>query len=123
MLYEILNEEGAVINIIVAEVDFVQSRYPDRFRQIPDNIHPNIASIPAVVTMRQARLALLEIGKYSQIDAAIALLPSPEKEKAEIEWQYSNEVQRHNGFVSLLGPGLGLTETDINNLFILAASK
>ena len=44
------------------------------------------------------------------------------KEAALIEWEYSSEVQRHNGFVSVIGPALGMTEEQIDDLFI-AASK
>lgn len=77
--------------------------------------------IPAAITMRQARLALLDAGKLSSIDTAIDSLPSPQKERAQIEWQYSNEVQRENGVVSMIAPMLGLSETDIDALFISAA--
>lgn len=80
-----------------------------------------IVIVPATVTMRQARLALLAIGKLADVETAIAALPSPQKEAATIEWEYSNEVQRYNGFVSLLAPTLNLTEGDLDQLFIDAA--
>ena len=76
---------------------------------------------PSAVTMRQARLALLGAGLLDDIDAAINGLPSPQKEAARIEWEYSQEVQRHNGFVSVLAPILGLTEAQTDALFIAAA--
>jgi hypothetical protein len=79
-----------------------------------------IPSVPAFVTMRQARLALLGAGLLASIESSIAGLPSPQKEAAEIEWQYSSEVQRHNGFVSVLAPLLGLTDLQVDNLFIAA---
>jgi len=78
-------------------------------------------AVPAAVTMRQARLALLGAGLLDDIDAAINSLPSPQKEAARIEWEYSREVQRHNGFVSVLAPMLGLTEAQIDSLFVEAA--
>lgn len=77
--------------------------------------------VPSAVTMRQARLALLGAGLLDDIDAAINSLPSQQKEAARIEWEYSQEVQRHNGFVSVLGPALGLTEAQIDALFVQAA--
>ncbi len=79
------------------------------------------ASVPASVTMRQARLALLGAGLLAGIDAAINSLPSPQKEAARIEWEYSQEVQRQNGFVSVLAPMLGLTEAQTDALFLTAA--
>ena len=77
---------------------------------------------PASVTMRQARLALLAYGIYANVDPAIEAMPEPDRSAARIEWDYSNEVQRHNGFVSQLGPALGLTEEQIDQLFALAAT-
>jgi len=78
-------------------------------------------AVPTAVTMRQARLALLGAGLLDDIDAAINGLPSPQKEAARIEWEYSQEVQRQNGFVSVLAPMLGLTEAQTDALFLTAA--
>lgn len=80
-----------------------------------------VTQVPPAVTMRQARLALLSVGLLDDVDTAINSLPSPQKEAARIEWEYSQEVQRHNGFVSVLAPTLGLTEESLDNLFIEAA--
>jgi hypothetical protein len=77
--------------------------------------------VPESVTMRQARLALLGAGKLALVDAAIDGMPEPQKSAARIEWEYSNEVQRNNSFVSALGPALGMTSTQIDGLFVAAA--
>lgn len=77
---------------------------------------------PAAITMRQARLALLNAGKLAAVTDAISSLPSPSKERAQIEWEYSNEVQRENGVVSMLGPLLGLSPQDIDALFLVAVT-
>ena len=82
---------------------------------------PPVPTVPASVTMRQARLALLGAGMLQPVDAAIAAMPSPAKEAAQIEWEFSNEVQRHNGFVEQLGPALGLTPAQVDALFVAAA--
>lgn len=82
---------------------------------------PEPVPAPAAVTMRQARLALLAAGLLDDVEAAIASLPSPQKEAAKIEWEYSQEVQRHNGFVSVLAPMLGMTAEQTDDLFIGAA--
>lgn len=81
-----------------------------------------LAPVPASVTMRQARLALLGAGLLDDVEAAIAALPSPQKEAAKIEWEYSQEVQRHNGFVSVLAPMLGMTAEQTDALFVQAAT-
>lgn len=70
------------------------------------------------VTMRQARIALLEAGLLDAVESAIALIPDEiQRKKAEIEWNYSQEVQRYNGFVSVLAPMLGLTDEQTDALF------
>ena len=81
-----------------------------------------VIEVPQFVTMRQARLALLGAGLLDDIEAAINALPSPQKEAARIEWEYSQEVQRHNGFVSVLAPMLGLTAEQTDALFVQAAT-
>lgn len=78
------------------------------------------APVPAEITMRQARLALLGAGKLAAVDTAINAMDEPAKSAAKIEWEYSNTVQRHNGFVAALGPALGLTDAQIDALFSAA---
>lgn len=77
--------------------------------------------VPTSVTMRQARLALLGAGKLAGVTAAINALPSPQKEAAQIEWEYSQTVERNRGFVLLLGAALGLTDAQLDGLFVAAA--
>ena len=69
--------------------------------------------IPKIVTMSRARLALLQQGLLSQVQAAIDSLPSPQKEAAQIEWDYSSEVHRNKPFVQSLGATLELTEEQL----------
>lgn len=78
--------------------------------------------VPASVTMRQARLALLQAGKLSAVDAAIAALADPQKSEAQIEWQYASSVERGSSLVATLGPALGMTDADMDALFIMASA-
>jgi hypothetical protein len=79
------------------------------------------APVPTQVSMRQARLALLAAGKLPAVDTAIAALASPQKEEAQIEWDYSSVVERDSPLMSLLGPALGLDAAALDGLFISAA--
>lgn len=83
---------------------------------------PEPVAVPQIVTMRQARRVLLAAGRLTDVNNAINALPSPAKEEAQIDWEYGQEVQRHNGFVSLLAPVLGMTEADMDALFIAGAA-
>jgi hypothetical protein len=77
--------------------------------------------VPLVVTMRQARLALLGAGLLSNVDVAINGLPSPDKEAARIEWDYSGTVERHRPLVAMLSAALGLDSAALDALFVTAA--
>lgn len=83
---------------------------------------PVVDNVPSEVTMRQARLALHAAGKLTAVEAAINALPDPPKTAARIEWDFSNTVQRQNGFVSQIAPLIGMSESEIDSLFITAAT-
>lgn len=90
--------------------------------ELPEAPHVAQNGVPRSITMRQARRALLAAGLLDDVAAAIAALPSPAKEAAQIDWEYSNTVERHNGLVASLGPGLGLSEEQIDALFVAGAA-
>jgi len=79
-------------------------------------------AVPREVSMRQARLALLARSVLSQVDAAIESLPSPDREAARIEWDYSSVVARNSPLVVMMGAALGLDDDALDELFITAAA-
>lgn len=81
-----------------------------------------LPSAPSSMTMRQARLALLGAGLLDDVTAAIAALSSPQKEAAQIEWEYSQEVHRDKALVQMLAPALGLDDAALDQLFITGAT-
>lgn len=78
--------------------------------------------IPEVVTMRQARLALLQSGLLAQVNTAIANMSGIDGDAARIEWEFSNTVERNQPLVQSLIGALGLTEAQLDDLFTLAAT-
>jgi len=74
-----------------------------------------------VITPRQARLALSSVGKLSAIADAIAVTPEPNKSMIAIEWEYATTIERTSPWIEAMRPALGLTEEDLDNLFVLAA--
>lgn len=74
---------------------------------------------PKVVTMRQARLALLQLGLLTTIENAII---NGADEAMKIEWEYATEVRRD--WVSLINltTTLGITPTHLDDLFMLAST-
>lgn len=76
-----------------------------------------------IVTARQARLALLQAGLLDQVADAIAAIHDPaQREAAGIEWEYATEVKRLHPWVVALGSGLGLSDSEIDDLFAVAAT-
>jgi len=84
---------------------------------------PAPPAIPSVVTMRQARLALLATGKLADVDTVIAAMPEPDQSAAKIEWEYATEVKRDWPTLLTLAPLLGLSDADVDQLFIDASTR
>lgn len=129
-------ENSVVVNTILATLEEAQAAFPDAvcidgamggIGWTWDGATLSAPEAPATpapqsVTMRQARLALFGINKLSDVDSIIAAMPSPQKDAALIEWEYSSEVWRNKPLVQALGPALGMTEAEIDALFIQAAT-
>lgn len=76
-----------------------------------------------IVSMRQARLALLGAGLLASVDAAIDDIPDASaKAAAQIDWEYATEVRRISPLIASLGPVLKLTDEQIDALFEAAAA-
>jgi hypothetical protein len=71
-----------------------------------------------VVSMRQARLALLQAGLLSSVEEAVAA----GDEAGKITWEYATEVRRDDPLVNNLSAALDLTEGQLDNLFSLAST-
>ena len=78
--------------------------------------------IPAEVTMRQARQALILAELDEAVEAAINAIPGVAGKLARAEWDKSQTVQRNRPLVNQLGAALGLTPQQIDALFITAAT-
>lgn len=79
--------------------------------------------IPSVVTMAQAKLALLYAGLYEQVEQALADLPEPQKTAALIEWNHRQTLEREHPLVAQVAAALGLTEQQLDDLFVDAAGR
>lgn len=82
-----------------------------------------VLQVPASVTMRQARLALLGAGLLDDVDAAIAAIPdATQRRAATIEWEYAQTVDRASPFAQQMAAGLGITQQQLDALFVQAAT-
>ena len=84
----------------------------------PDQLR---ALVPAKVTRRQARQALLLAGLLDQVQPAINAIPDPQlRGMAQIEWDDSQEFERNRPLLIQLGAALGLDSAALDQLFIAA---
>lgn len=79
-------------------------------------------TVPEVVTMRQARLALLRRGLLPQVEALIAALPGETGAEARIEWEYSQAVDWESPLVQHVAAALGWSQPEVSALFAEASS-
>jgi hypothetical protein len=80
------------------------------------------ARVPASVTRRQARQALLLAGLLDQVPTAIASIPdATQRALAQIEWEDSQTFERSRPLLIQLADALGLNEQALDDLFIQAS--
>ena len=75
------------------------------------------SKVPQVITIRQARLALLAAGLLDNVDAAVAA----GDRTAQIEWEYVTELRRDWSTLVRLASALGLTDLQVDDLFVIAS--
>lgn len=73
------------------------------------------------VSMRQARLALLQVGLLQAAEEAIASMTGIDGDVARIEWQYAQEVHSNQPLVQSVALALGLDDQALQDLFEQAA--
>ena len=75
-----------------------------------------IIIIPQVITMRQARLRLLEVGLLDDVEALVTL-----DRKSQIEWEYASEVYKQSPLIETIKGALNLTDMQIDAMFVEAS--
>lgn len=84
---------------------------------------PGPPVVPDAVTRRQGRLALLEFGRLDDVESAIEAIEDPtQRRAAQIEYD-ADTWERSNQFLQDMWAQLGGTPAQLDDLFILAASK
>lgn len=84
----------------------------------PSSAEAPPASAPAAITPLQARKALRSAGLKAHLDAYVAGLSEAEQE----EWEYATLVERSHPVIVNGGIALGLSEQQIDELFVLGAT-
>lgn len=104
-------------NSTIERFDFTRADFPDAQHPALPEYVPEVVAVPEVVTMRQARLALLGAGLLAQVNTAVANMPGAEGDAARIEWEYAQEVRRDSPLVAALSAAFGWTSAQLDDLF------
>lgn len=98
---------AAGVLAVLTHADFEQMRL-DEMR----------ARVPRVVTIRQAKLALLQAGLLDNIEAAM----TQADRATQIEWEYAIEFRCDWPALLAVQSALSLTDAQVDDLFALAAT-
>jgi len=83
---------------------------------------PEPAPPVQTVSMRQCRIALLDAGLLEAVQSSIATMPGVEGERARIDWEYALEVRRDWPLIGYMAGDLGLSDEQVDALFVAAAA-
>lgn len=130
MRYAIL-ENNIVINTILCEESFALENFPDAIQSDTADIGDiyngssfvkvkPIPVVPEKVSARQIRLAMYDIGILDIIESDIQSYFSTD---VKLAWKYATEFYRNDPMLVTMAPTLGLSEEQIDQLFILANQK
>lgn len=89
-------------------------------QEVDSHLNKQVNLVPSRVPMRKARKALRAAGLLAQIESALDAIPGPEGEDARDDWEYSSEVHRDNPTLQALSSLIGITEEQLDQLFITA---
>jgi hypothetical protein len=73
------------------------------------------------VSMRQARISLLQNNLLTDVENIITNISGSYGEEAKITWEYATTVQRNSSFVGFVQQSLNLTDVAITELFYTAS--
>lgn len=73
-------------------------------------------SVPTSITMRQARLYLLNQNLLDNVESLVS-----QNRAWQIEWEYANEVLRTNQLITAMQSSLNLTNEQVDTMFFEAS--
>ena len=112
-----INLSGAVPAL--AQYEIAPPAAPDRVFAGSEQV--DVPRVPAKVTLRQARQALLLAGLLDKVQPAIDAIPDPiARQLAQIEWDDSLEFERERPLLVQLGYALGLDDVGLDAIFVQA---
>ena len=69
--------------------------------------------VPQEITPLQSKLQLLEIGLLDEVEALVTA-----DRKVQLYWEYASVIERDNEILLMMATSLGMTEEQLDDLFI-----
>lgn len=104
---------GAALHLLPAGCVSITEAEAEALRPVP------VETVPQIVSRFQARAALLLAGLLDDVEALMAAPETPAL--AKLAWADAMEFERQSPTIAALAGAVGLTEHDIDALFITAA--
>ena len=115
-------EDGSIILIIDGELDEADAQ---TIQSAIDNYVVPPETVPESITPAELRIALRKLHGISktQLDAVVesifSSIPDPDDQQdARDLWQYANTIERQHPLIAVAGAAFGLSEQQIDNVFI-----
>lgn len=77
---------------------------------------------PLEVALWKLRFVLSQMNLEQAVSDVLNSLPEPQKTAANYIWNYGNTIDRHSSTIMFLQQQLGLTDTQVNEIFIQSNS-
>ncbi len=116
--YEILDDNGDVINLIIADLEFVEEHYPGHYREVIPPPPPVI--VPQTVSPLQAKAELLSRGLLDEVETIVNASPDP---IVPLAWTTASEFNRQSPMVLMIGQEMGWDAVYLDDLFTEAAKR
>lgn len=92
----------------------------DQYQITDGHIAPKI---PESVSMRQARLVLLQQGILDDVEVAINSINDESTRKAvQIEWEYALDIRRDWPALLMITQSMGITDEQLDQMFVVAGT-
>lgn len=115
------NTDNEVFGYSEDQQDLIDQALSENWQEITGSWPPAyIAQIPQVVSKFQSRAALAQAGLLEQVQTYMDAQPADSL--ARIAWEHGQEFRRQSPNVLQIGAALGMTEADLDALFVAAAT-
>lgn len=127
----VIKVDNDVITLVQMDESSVEYQQYVQFLQSGGTVEPSElfteeelieSNTPAEVALWKLRFVLSQMSLEQSVSEALATLPEPQKTAANYIWNYGNTIDRHSSTVAFLQQALGLSNLQVNQIFIQSNS-